>query len=563
MIALLCLVAGARAEPTSSTTSIRFARSYGDHMVMKKHASLRAPGAQTLTLGTPRPSQVLQRAPSKANVWGVISGFDTNATIKVEVFRSSGSSDPPTAAVVAVPGSVDGDTWRAVLDPVEQSDVPYTITVTAESNGLATASAKITNVVFGDVWVCSGQSNMAFLVQNAFNGSEIVQDANNYPNIRFFTSKKIKSATPLREQPRVEQNWSVCSNVSISMDNAPGRRIEKVGSGDDDWLYMSAVCYLYAREVHKATGIPIGVLNTNWGGTPVEFWSSPEALAKCGSAPDSGGWNGMMVPLLNTTIKGAIWFQGEANTKDYPTYACTFPAMISDWRAKFAEGTGGLTDPQFPFGFVQLSAYGGNDVNIPGLRYAQTANRGFVPNDAMPNTFMAVATDLGDLESPFGSVHSRHKQEVGHRLGQAGLAVVYADRENTQAPAKNLWTGPIAVKASWSAKKDAVTVDFTNTGDSGLVVVNATAGWELCKVGSGSAPQNCTAARVAASVGSTSVNVVPDSSNVLDGAGNFGVVRYAWAAFPCQYLSCSVYSNASAQLGLLPSPPFILNITTA
>lgn len=125
---------------------------------------------------------------------------------------------------------------------------------------------------------------------------------------------------------------------------------------------MSAVCYIYAREVHKVTGKPIGLVNTNWGGTHVEFWMSSDALNKCNNgtqSPAGGAWNGMVKPLLNMTIYGAIWYQGmtlhlicdslrtilgEANQLDpwtqaappnahavpgmWPQYACTFPSMI-------------------------------------------------------------------------------------------------------------------------------------------------------------------------------------------------------------------------------------------
>ena len=114
------------------------------------------------------------------------------------------------------------------------------------------------------LFFASGQSNMAFLVQNAFNGSALVQDANNWPNIRLYTSKKLSSPKPLVQQPEIEEPWSVASNISISMNNkrGNGRRL------DDDWLYMSAVAWLFARRIHKITEIPVGILNTNWGRIP-------------------------------------------------------------------------------------------------------------------------------------------------------------------------------------------------------------------------------------------------------------------------------------------------------
>jgi len=101
---------------------------------------------------------------------------------------------------------------------------------------------------------------MAFLLQNAFNGSALVQDANNYPHIRLFTTSKVSATTPQADFSTVEEPWAVSSNISISMNN----------TNDDDWLYFSAVCWLYAREIYLARKLPVGLYNTNWGGTAIE-----------------------------------------------------------------------------------------------------------------------------------------------------------------------------------------------------------------------------------------------------------------------------------------------------
>ena len=149
---------------------------------------------------------------------------------------------------------------------------------------------------------------------------------------------------------------------------------------------------MYGRRLYDQYKIPIGLIDSNWGGTCAEAWSSPEALAKCGlkkSSVQTRGnrlrvrrdvivertvyedfsvdpnsysvlWNSMIHPFLNMTIKGAIWYQGEHNTivnKDL--YACVFPEMINDWRKKWFEGTGGSTDQMFPFGFAQVRKFSG------------------------------------------------------------------------------------------------------------------------------------------------------------------------------------------------------------
>eukprot|EP00041_Stephanoeca_diplocostata_P033498 m.1108937 g.1108937 ORF g.1108937 m.1108937 type:complete len:474 (+) comp24352_c0_seq33:177-1598(+) len=402
LIGLFCGVM-ASVIGASGSTSVRFAHSYGSNMV-------------------------LQRAPKKAVVWGFCSdlGQSCGSSVSVTLASADGASSSTTPAS---PGGLPGS-WLAVL-PATKGGVGTSYNITASSQS---SSASIGNVLFGDVWVCSGQSNMAFLLENAFNGTALVQDANNWPNIRLFTSKKTSSKVPLGEQPVVEEQWSISSNASVSDDHK--RTEDGQGVFDDDWLYMSAVCYIFGREVHKATGVPIGLVNTNWGGTPVEFWMSGDAETSCNDTTTAGGaYNGMIKPLLNMTITGAIWYQGEANGGDpytvagpqglpLPRYACHFPAMIADWRKKWSEGTRGNTDATFPFGYVQLAAWK-SDIHPAGIRWAQSGGYPAVPNKAMPNVFDAIAFDLLDLTSPFGSVHIRDKTTVGNRLAAGGLALAY------------------------------------------------------------------------------------------------------------------------------------------
>ena len=137
---------------------------------------------------------------------------------------------------------------------------------------------------------------MAFLLENAFNGSAMVEDAGNHPLVRLFTSKKNSSPVPLLEQPQVEEQWAVSSKNATTDDGCPhcnGSTPDAVGAAlrdgteDDNWLYMSAVCYIFGREIQAHTGKPLGLVNTNWGGTPVEFWMSNEAEASCAAQRES------------------------------------------------------------------------------------------------------------------------------------------------------------------------------------------------------------------------------------------------------------------------------------
>ena len=271
--ALLSVAAGATPE------AIRFAHSLGSHMV-------------------------LQQAPKRAVVWGFCDP-STCASVNVSYAPSSELS---AAQTVSATLGTEAGTFVAKLPSTAGSDTPYTVVATDGST-----SATLTDVLFGDVWVCSGQSNMAFLLQNMFNGAAYVNSSAQHTTLRMMTSYKTDSRTPLDEQPKVEEVWSVSSPEAVSMDLGGG-------VGDDNWLYMSGVCYVFGVEVVQQTGKPVGLVNTNWGGTHVEYWMSPDANAQCNDAlvpaGENGAWNGMIKPLLNMTIKGAIWYQGEANTGD-------------------------------------------------------------------------------------------------------------------------------------------------------------------------------------------------------------------------------------------------------
>jgi hypothetical protein len=157
------------------------------------------------------------------------------------------------------------------------------------------------------------------------------------------------------------------------------------------------------------------------GGTPVEFWMSSDAYTSCDEiGPAGGAYNGMVKPLLNMTIYGAIWYQGESNQGDewtykgkdgrmLPTYACRFPAMIQDWRQKWYEGTGGLTDKQFPFGFVQLAAWTNAPLGPAAIRWAQKLTLDD-STGLSPNTVSEVQTWVQFLNSC--QLGTRHFLEI-------------------------------------------------------------------------------------------------------------------------------------------------------
>jgi sialate O-acetylesterase len=254
-------------------------------------------------------------------------------------------------------------------------------------------------------------------VDLAFNGAKEIENAN-YPLIRLLSVAHNISHTPLDDfSSRASTNgWDICSSKSIN---------------GGSWNFFSATCYFFGRDLFLALGgkIPIGLVDSNWGGTYIQTWSSPDALAKCKkeiSVPasilranddpnqPSVLYNGMIHPLLKYAFFGATWYQGESNAGDPNGYACLFPAMISDWRLKFSNTASGM-----PFFFVQLAAYPNGGGIYPQIRYAQTAAL------ALPNVGMATAIDLGDPTSPIDPIHPRNKQEVGRRLALSALGQVY------------------------------------------------------------------------------------------------------------------------------------------
>jgi sialate O-acetylesterase len=267
--------------------------------------------------------------------------------------------------------------------------------------------------------VCSGQSNMQMTVDSVYNASAEVAAAANYPNVRLFTvGQSTVSDKPLDEFATIEQLWSVASPDSV---------------GGGNWSYFSAACWFFGKNLYDNLQIPIGLISSNWGGTIIQTWMSPDALAKCpgaseirrekkttgvGADPNHPSllYNAMISPLLNMRVRGATWYQGEANVGDPRGYICLFPNMIEDWRVKW-----GLRSEEFSFYFVQLAAYiAGN----PGVLLAQTRLAQTVALQ-LPYVGFATAFDLGDISSPFGDIHPRDKQDIGQRMALSALGITF------------------------------------------------------------------------------------------------------------------------------------------
>jgi len=357
---------------------------------------------------------VLQREPASPIVWG----FDellpgTEARLYCQ------EKGRLLAPVVLTPKAVqEGSTWQVTIPPQAAGSV-CDLEVAGGPDVI-----KLTQVVFGDVWLCSGQSNMEQNMGNIINSTEEIEASAKYTDIRFTVVKNTASA-------------DVDDDMDISL---------QVGWADpsdaNSLKSMSAVCFLFARNIYDNIGVPLGLIDSDWGGTPVEAWMNPEALEACNTPPlcnedhpqncDSRLYNAMINPLKRFALKGFLWYQGEANAgnRNRDLYNCTFPSMISSWQSEFSIHSG--VSEALPFGFVQLSTikHGDMSVGFPIIRWHQTADYGYVPNNSpgMEHVFMAVALDTYDSKGGYpGGIHPRYKQIVGERLAIAGMNVAYGD----------------------------------------------------------------------------------------------------------------------------------------
>ena len=282
---------------------------------------------------------------------------------------------------------------------------PYSLEVCGASE-----TTTLQNVMLGDVWLCSGQSNMEKPTgkqggQVPCLDSKKELAAANYPNIRLYKVPKRKSAAP---EKTCDAKWQVCTTKTVDR--------------------FSACGYFFGRALHKSLGVPIGLMEATWGGTEVEQWTSEKALLRVQelaerikrndkAPPHSLLFNGMIAPVTPYALRGAIWYQGEANVMRAFQYRRSFPLLIEDWREQWKQG-------DFPFLFVQIAPFTGYDArpgNSAELRDAQLFTLRTVKN-----TGMAVTTDITDNPN---DIHPPNKQEVGRRLALWAMDIAYGDKK--------------------------------------------------------------------------------------------------------------------------------------
>ncbi|KAM7051620.1 sialate O-acetylesterase isoform 2-T2 [Molossus nigricans] len=425
--------------------------------------------------------------------------------------------------------------WMVVLDPLKPGG-PYEV-VAQQTLGRMNLTLRVHDVLFGDVWLCSGQSNMQMTVSQIFNATSELSNTAAYQSVRILSVSLVQAEQELEDLAGADLPWSEPTSENL---------------GHGNFKYMSAVCWLFGRDLYDTLQYPIGLISSSWSGTPIEAWSSGRSLKTCGvpkqgfilsdsvSGPSEHSvlWNAMIHPLHNMTLKGVIWYQGESNANfNRDLYNCTFPALIEDWRQTFHSGSQGQTDRLFPFGFVQLSSFlshANSDDGFPQIRWHQTADFGHVPNLRMPNTFMAVAMDLCDRNSPFGSIHPRDKQTVAYRLHLGARAVAYGEKMLT-------FEGPLPKKIELLAHKGLLNLMYSQQ-----ILVQR----QDDKIFEISCCRDHQCKWLPAPMNTFSTQTLALNISSCDGA--LVALRYAWTTWPCEYKQCPLYHPSST----LPAPPF-------
>ncbi|MDZ4402338.1 sialate O-acetylesterase [Prosthecobacter sp.] len=385
--------------------------------------------------------------------------------------------------------------WKVTLDPLKASNDRQNLMVSGQN------TVVVKDVLVGEVWLCSGQSNMAMTVKGV-QDAEKEMAAANFPKMRMFFVQSFTATSP---QEQCKGVWQACSPQTI--------------------LNFSAAAYFFGRDLHQTLKVPVGLINSSVGGTAIESWTSlkvmekqpelqplleqwrkevalfeqPETLAKNEAAkkqwqdavkaaqaasqppppqPPVVGrdplnanrpgnlFNGKIAPIVPFAIRGAIWYQGESNAGNGPLYATQLPLMIRDWRTRWGN--------EFSFAWVQLPNFLKRETEPRAastwarLREAQSKSL------AVPNTGMTINLDIGEA----GNIHPLNKQEIGRRLALWARAKVYGE--------KIPWSGPLY--QSHAIKGNQVVIQFQHadglkTADGsaalkGFAMADATQKWQ-------------------------------------------------------------------------------------
>ena len=373
---------------------------------------------------TAAPAQDAKQVPEALQLAGM---FRNHMVFQRECDAAVWGTAKPGARVVVSPSwakesfeaTADKDGKWSTKVKTPAAGGPFKVAVKSGSQ-----TKELSDVLVGEVWICSGQSNMQWKLRGfgVDHFKEDVQKAK-YPEIRFC---EVPQVIALEGQDQVAAKWTVCNPRSA--------------------LAFSAVGYFFGSRLHQELDVPIGLISTNWGGSSAEAWVSPEVLKKGfpefnsqfatneklieesgvlysrpKNKPPKGLnqrnpsvlYNSMLRPLISFSFRGVVWYQGESNVKRPAQYRTLFPALIRDWRTRWGRG-------DFPFYFVQIApfAYKRDPYSAAFLREAQTMAL------AEPNTGMVVTMDIGNP----GNIHPKQKKPVGERLALLALKNDYGQK---------------------------------------------------------------------------------------------------------------------------------------
>lgn len=343
-----------------------------------------------------------------------------------------GKADPGEKVSVTIDGKSvettagDDGNWSVMLAPLPVGG-PHALVI-AGSNEIT-----FEDVLVGEVWICSGQSNMGFQVKNT-NDADLVQAAANFPQIRMINFPQVGSQTPLWTHKK--SAWMICSPATVGN--------------------FSAVGYFFGRQLHDTLDVPIGLINNAWGGSAADAWVNRDLLeADADYRPTLERWqgmeeqfkslstkaelteeekkqlsnlkrhmggnrrpaniyNGVLKSHLGYGIQGAIWYQGETNAGRAYQYRDLFPMMIANWRDEWGEG-------EFPFYWVQLADFRKEKSEPSESDWAELREAQTMTMARLPNTGEAVIIDAGEGND----IHPRNKVTVGQRLARWALAKQY------------------------------------------------------------------------------------------------------------------------------------------
>lgn len=493
-----------------------------------------------VTLASPFADHMVLQRDVKVPVWGTASAGE-------KITLSMGKQK--LSAIAEASGR-----WRVSLAKLSAGG-PFTMTVTGNN------TITLNDIYVGEVWLCSGQSNMDMTVARedrywcgVINEKEEVATAN-YPLIRVFDTDFTPAEKPL---DKVIGKWEVVSPQTVG--------------------HLSAVAYFFARDLQKKLNVPIGLITTAFGASTAEAWIREEALtrdttfkrlmssyksklekyatdttakrvyleayekwkiasakAKAEGKDEVRGpknndpvrdqhnptvlWNGMVAPLLPYAIRGALWYQGESNSPTASIYRNLMETLITDWRDQWGMG-------EFPFLYVQLANIGKTYDSLPAMGGSEAVKREAQrQNLSLPNTAMVVAIDNADPDD-MNNVHPKNKQSIGSRLALAAQAIAYGDK-------KIVYAGPMYDRMEVNGS--VIRLHFKHTGSGLLAKDNVLKGFAIAGNDKKFVWANATID------GNTIVVSAPGIENPV-------AVRYGWGRNP----PTSLYNKE-----MLPASPFL------